>query len=88
VKIALLGRKADVKKNSAAQLVEAGEADWLEVYDVNYRYKQAIAGKSLIVQTGADEYREIFHAQAFVPGMAFSPTKIVNTDDKQTLVWL
>jgi hypothetical protein len=80
-------QRADAAKNSMAQVFKVGEVGGLEVYDVNYRYKQATAGKSLIVRTGADEYREVFYAQAYVP-MTFSPTKIVSTCDKQTLVWL
>lgn len=43
--------------------------------------------RSVIVRTGADEYREIFYGQPVVYNAGFSPTKIVSASEDQTLVW-
>jgi hypothetical protein len=81
--------RADIAETARTEVVKAGEVRGLEVYDVNYHYQHdATADRSVIVRSGADEYREIFYGQPVTNDGGFSATKIIGDTEDQTLVWL
>jgi len=71
------------------EIVNIGEVRGLGVFDVTYQVQHKPVGKSIIVKTGPDEYREIFYAEDFSGGGGrFYPTQIVSAGENQMLVWL
>jgi hypothetical protein len=79
--------KAGVEKNSRAEVVKVGEVTGFEVYDVRYQYEGVSLGKSVIVRTGADEYREIFYGGPYTNDAGFYPTSILSAGEDQTFLW-
>jgi hypothetical protein len=75
--------------SAQAEVVKIGEVQGIGVFDVTYLIQRKPAGKSIIVKTGPDEYREIFYAEDFSEGGGrFYPTQIVSAGENEALVWL
>jgi hypothetical protein len=79
--------KAGVPKNSRAEVVKIGEVSGFEVYDVRYEYEGVSLGKSVIVRTGADDYREVFCGGPYPNDVGFYPTSILSAGEGQTFIW-
>jgi hypothetical protein len=81
-------RLAEAKKQKvASELRSVGTLGGLEVYDLFYRFKceGCVDWKSILVKTGPDEYREIYHREPTQVDAHAGPSFIVNVRQDKLL---
>lgn len=88
------GRADSARKYIAeSNVLPVGTLAGFKIFDVLYRVGPRKDGKptvvnwkSILIQTGHDQYREIFHAQEYYCNCPLSPSEIVQVGNEQMLV--